>query len=131
MHTICPCCTRVSGHLQLLCFCRYSPNLSRRCTPLLVAQNAPASDKLASAIRNQHKWGLKLVNSGWLAACAEWQALLDERPYMALADRTPLVARPLNKVRCQLGLSNLRINASTSVLRLGGASAASNPGRCP
>ena len=40
----------------------YSPNLSRRCTHLAVlADVSECSDKLHSALRNQHKWGLHIV----------------------------------------------------------------------
>lgn len=54
--------------------CSYSPNLSRRCTHLAVPVSAllpPAgggggggavSDKLRSALRNRHKWGLEVVD---------------------------------------------------------------------
>jgi hypothetical protein len=78
---------------------RYTPNLSWRCTHLLVACHAAASDKVASALRNREKWGLKLVAPEWLAACAKRGALQSEASYPALDERTPLAARPANKVR--------------------------------
>jgi hypothetical protein len=80
---------------------RYSPNLSRRCTHLLVARHAPGSDKLASAMRNREKWGLKLVGPNWLVACVESGSLQSEAGYPVLDERTPLAARPANKV-CSL-----------------------------
>ena len=46
---------------------RYSPTLSRRCTHLAVpggtaSAAATCSDKLRSAWRNRHKWGLQIVD---------------------------------------------------------------------
>ena len=57
----------------LLPTCRYSPNLSRRCTHLAVAvssssssgdagQAGGCSEKLRTAARHQQKWGLELVD---------------------------------------------------------------------
>ena len=43
--------------------CRYSPNLSRRCTHLAVPGGvSERSEKLHSALRNRHKWGLHIVD---------------------------------------------------------------------
>lgn len=43
--------------------CRYSPNLSRRCTHLAVPGGVNVrSEKLHSALRNRHKWGLHIVD---------------------------------------------------------------------
>lgn len=82
--------------------CRYSPNLSRRCTHLLVSSHAGAaapSEKLSSALRNRHKWGLHLVSMGWLLCSTEHGARQPEASYAVAGDeRTPLGARPTNKV---------------------------------
>ncbi|GAB4823283.1 hypothetical protein N2152v2_010329 [Parachlorella kessleri] len=87
------------------------------CVTGLTRQERQAAEEVitaagGSAARNQHKWGLKLVSSGWLAACAECQAHQDERPFLALVERTPLATRTLNKESSRGGLATATFNAS-------------------
>lgn len=65
--------------------CSYSPNLSRRCTHLAVPAgggSAAASDKLRAAVRNQRKWGLRIVDLRWVLECAQSGRRLDEASFL-------------------------------------------------
>lgn len=73
----------------LACFCRYSPNLSRRCTHLALpsgeagAPPTAPSEKLLSGLRNRSKWGLHIVDLRWLLDSARAEGRLDEARFPA------------------------------------------------
>ncbi|PRW59970.1 BRCT domain DNA repair [Chlorella sorokiniana] len=61
---------------------RYSPNLSRRCTHLAVPGGvSERSEKLHSALRNRHKWGLHIVDLRWVLESAQAGQRLDEEGF--------------------------------------------------
>lgn len=84
--------------------CRYSPNLSRRCTHLAVygqqgsaraakpqqSRSGHCSEKLCTAVRNRAKWGLCIVDIDWLVQSARAGKRLDEAAFPATLPPLPL-----------------------------------------
>lgn len=71
--------------------CRYSPNLSQRCTHLAVPRAAlkprgTCSHKLQSAVRHERQWALHIVDLTWLHQCDIAQRRLEEAPFRPPAE---------------------------------------------
>ena len=64
-------------------WCRYTPNLSRRVTHLVVLPDCKPSEseKVALALHNLAKWGTRLVTRQWVVASAEGGAMRPETEY--------------------------------------------------
>lgn len=79
--------------------CRYSPNLSRRCTHLAVPRSAlkagaACSHKLRSALRHEGQWGLHIVDLAWVEECDRAGRQLEEAPFRPPAELLAALATP-------------------------------------
>jgi hypothetical protein len=96
-------CLPLAVRVRPLCLhpspCRYSPNLSRRCTHLAVPRSAlkagaACSHKLRSALRHEGQWGLHIVDLAWVEECDRAGRQLEEAPFRPPAELLAALATP-------------------------------------